>query len=161
MRRHTAHLGLIGSLTLLAACGGTGEPSSVGPDPAVVSSPKSASESIPAESTGASPGMTSDAAGLTGTWDYVLDEAGRDVVLESFAQEGLIDSADEVVTRIGFDGSDWWQGFLFDGELLLLDGVPEGDGGSFVLDEDVIVMTGRTARPGSPTSGRSMGTPYL
>ncbi len=86
--------------------------------------------------------MTSEAAGLTGTWDYVLDEAGREVVLASFVQEGLIDSADEVVTRIGFDGNDWWQGFLFDGELFLLDGVPEGDGGSFVLDEDVIVMTG-------------------
>lgn len=142
MRRHTAPLGLIASLTLLAACGGTGEPSSVGPDPAVVSSPDSASESGPTESTGAPPAMTADTAGLTGTWDYVLDEAGRDVVLESFVEEGLIDTADEVVTRIGFDGYDWWQGFLFDGELFLLDGVPEGDGGSFVLDDDLIVMTG-------------------
>jgi hypothetical protein len=90
--------------------------------------------------TGAPPAGASKAAALTGTWDYVLDEGGRDVVLTSFA--GLVDSADEVVTRIGFDGNDWWQGFLFDGELFLLDRVPEGDGGSFVLGEDVIVMTG-------------------
>jgi hypothetical protein len=53
---------------------------------------------------------------------------------------GIVDSADEVVTRIGFDG----QGFLFDGELFLLDGMPEGDAGSFSFDpsESVIVMTG-------------------
>ena len=121
MGRHAIDIMLILSVTLLAACGGTGEPSSVRTDPAVV---------------------TAEAVGLTGTWDYVLDEAGRDVVLESFVQEGFIDSANEVVTRIGFDGNDWWQGFLFDGELFLLDGVPEGDGGSFVLDEEQIVMTG-------------------
>jgi hypothetical protein len=77
---------------------------------------------------------------LRGTWDYAFDEAGRDVVLADFA--GLVDAADEVVTRIGFDGSDWWQGFLFDGKLFLLEGFPEGDGGSYVLVEDMIVMTG-------------------
>lgn len=142
MRRHTANLGLIGGLTLLAACGGTGEPSSVEPDPAVASNPNSPSDPMPTEPINASPAMTSESAGLTGTWDYVLDEADREVVLVSFVQEGLIDSADEVVTRIGFDGNDWWQGFLLDGDLFLLDGVPEGDGGSFVLDDDVIVMTG-------------------
>ena len=38
-----------------------------------------------------------------------------DVILASFA--GLVDSADEVVTRVGFDGNDWWQGFVFDGDL--------------------------------------------
>ena len=119
MRRHTAKLGLIGSLTLLAACGGTGGPLT--------------------EPTGGRPAMTSEAAGLTGTWDYVLDEAGRDVVLAAFG--GFV-SADEAVARIGFDGNDWWQGFLFDGELLLREGLPAGDGGSFILGEDVIVMTG-------------------
>ena len=119
MRRHTTKLVLIGSLTLLAACGGTGE--------------------APTESTGAPPPMTSEAAGLTGTWDYVLDDAGRDVVLGTFG--GFV-SADEAVTRISFNGNDWWQGFLFDGELLLRDGVPAGDGGTFVLGEDLIVMTG-------------------
>jgi hypothetical protein len=86
---------------------------------------------------------TADAtAAFRGTWDHVNDEAGRDVILASFA--GLVDSADEVVTRIGFDGSDWWQGFVFDGELFLLDGVPEGDAGSFSANPSrpVIVLTG-------------------
>ena len=89
----------------------------------------------------ASPATDATAA-LRGTWDHVNDEAGRDVILASFA--GLVDSADEVVTRIGFDGNDWWQGFVFDGELFLLDGVPEGDAGSFSVDASrrVIVLTG-------------------
>lgn len=89
----------------------------------------------------ASPGADSTAA-LRGTWDHVHDEAGRDVILASFA--GLVDSADEVVTRIAFDGNDWWQGFVFDGDLFLLDGVPEGDAGTFSVDPSrpVIVLTG-------------------
>lgn len=88
------------------------------------------------------PAAESVAESLTGTWDYVNDAAGREVILADFA--GLVDSADEVVTRIGFDGNDWWQGYLFDGELFLLDGVPEGDGGSFFLvpGEPVIAMIG-------------------
>jgi len=139
MRRHTGNLGLIGSLTLLAACGGAGEPSSVGPDPAVVASPSSTSDPIPTESTGAPTAITSEAAGLAGTWDYVLDEAGRDVVLASFG--GFV-SAKEAVTRIGFDGNDWWQSFVFDGELFLRNGLPAGDAGSFAFGEDAIVMTG-------------------
>jgi len=119
MRRHTTTLVLTGSLTLLAACGGIGEP--------------------PSESTSAPPTMTSEPAGLTGTWDYVLDEAGRDEVLATFG--GYV-SADEAVTRIAFDGNDWWQGFVFDGELLLRDGLPAGDAGTFAVNEDLIVMTG-------------------
>ena len=89
------------------------------------------------------PAVASEADSLRGTWDYVLDEAGRDDVLAGFRGEGLVDSADEVAVRIGFDGNDWWQGFVFDGELFLLDGVPEGDGGSFFLvpQEDLIVMS--------------------
>ena len=79
---------------------------------------------------------------LRGTWDYLNDEAGSDVILASFA--GLVDSADEVVTRVGFDGNDWWQGFVFDGDLFLLDGVPEGDAGTFSVEASrpVIVLTG-------------------
>ena len=94
--------------------------------------------------TGAPSAVASRAAALTGTWDYVLDEAGRDDVLAGFRREGLVDSADEVAVRIGFDGNDWWQGFVFDGDLFLLDGVPEGDGGSFFLvpDEPLMVLIG-------------------
>ncbi len=88
------------------------------------------------------PAAESVAESFTGTWDFVMDEAGREVILADFA--GLVDSAEEVVTRIGFDGNDWWQGYLFDGELFLLDGVPEGDGGSFFLvpGEPVIATIG-------------------
>jgi len=94
--------------------------------------------------TGAPPVVASRSAALTGTWDYILDEAGRDAVLEGFRREGLVDSADEVAVRIGFDGNDWWQGNVFDGELFLLDGVPEGDGGSFFLvpGEPLMVLVG-------------------
>jgi hypothetical protein len=88
---------------------------------------------------GAPPAVASAGAALTGTWDHVLDAAGREVILEDFA--GLVDSADEIVTRIGFDGNKWWQGFLFDGELFLLHGVPEGSGGSFVLATDGPVIS--------------------
>ena len=81
----------------------------------------------------APPVVASRSAALTGTWDYILDEARRDATVEGFRREGLVDSADEVAVRLGFDGNDWWQGFVFDGELFLLHGVPEGDGGSFFL----------------------------
>jgi hypothetical protein len=87
-----------------------------------------------------SPQLPYEAAQLRGTWDYTLDDAGRELILENFA--GLVESADEVVTRFGFDGNQWWQGFLFDGELFLLDGVPEGDGGSFAFEEDLLLMYG-------------------
>jgi hypothetical protein len=94
--------------------------------------------------TGARPTGASRAGALTGTWDHVLDEAGREAVLEGFREEGLVDSADEVAVRIGFDGNDWWQGNVFDGELFLLHGVPEGDGGSFFLvpGEPLMVLLG-------------------
>jgi hypothetical protein len=94
------------------------------------------------EPAGAPPQQASEASRFRGTWDHVLDDAGRDVILADFA--GHVDSADVVTTRIGFDGNDWWQGFLFDGELFLLDGDTEGDGGSFTLapDDNVLVMYG-------------------
>jgi hypothetical protein len=94
--------------------------------------------------TGAPPTGASRADALTGTWDYILDEAGSDAVLEGFREEGLVDSADEVAVRLGFGGNDWWQGFVFDGELFLLHGVPEGDGGSFFLvpGEPLMVLFG-------------------
>ena len=35
----------------------------------------------------------------------------------------------------------WWLGFVFDGELYLLDGVPEGDGGTMTVDGDRLTQT--------------------
>jgi hypothetical protein len=86
------------------------------------------------------PGAPSVASKLHGTWDYVLEDAGRAMILNDFA--GLVDGADEVAVRLAFDDNDWWLGFLFDGELFLLDGVPEGDGGTFTLGRDKLVTTG-------------------
>jgi hypothetical protein len=77
---------------------------------------------------------------LHGTWDYRFDDSGREIVLKDFA--GLVDSADDVAVRLGFDGNDWWLGFVFDGELFLLDGVPEGDGGTFTVNDGHLAMTG-------------------
>lgn len=149
MLRRSPTLASIGVAIVLSACGGiAAEP--VASEPSVQPTASAAGvASSPADASAtASPvlawtfGDGSVAESLTGTWDYVNDEAGREVILANFA--GLVDSADEVVTRIGFDGNDWWQGFLFDGELFLLHGVPEGDGGSFFLvpDEAVIAMVG-------------------
>jgi hypothetical protein len=81
-----------------------------------------------------------DGQDLVGTWDYPLDQTQADLVVDNFA--GLVDSAETVVVRVGFDGSEYWQGFLFDGELFLLDGVPEGDGGTYDVDGDKIIATG-------------------
>lgn len=77
---------------------------------------------------------------LTGTWDYPLDQTQAQLVVDNLA--GLVDSAEAVVVRLGFDGSEYWQGFVFDGELFLLGGVPEGDGGRFEIEGDRIAMTG-------------------
>jgi hypothetical protein len=77
---------------------------------------------------------------LVGTWDFKLDDGDAQAVVENF--EGLVDSAETVVVRLGFDGADYWQGFLFDGELFLLGGVPEGDGGPYEVEDDRLVMTG-------------------
>lgn len=77
---------------------------------------------------------------LTGTWDFPLDQTQAQLVVDDFA--GLVGSAEAVVVRLGFDGSEYWQGFVFDGELFLLGGVLEGDGGPFEVEGDRIAMTG-------------------
>ena len=47
----------------------------------------------------------------------------------------------DVGLRTGFDGERWWQGYVLDGELWLLHGVPEGDGGVMSVDGDEMTMT--------------------
>lgn len=143
MHRPLAILAFIGFG--LAACGGSpAAPGNSGAEsaPSVPATADATPRSTVPDGTASPSTVDPGAAALHGTWDYANDEAGREVILANFA--GLVDSADEVVTRIAFDGDDWWQGFLFDGELFLLDGVPEGDAGSFSIDprQPVIVMTG-------------------
>ncbi len=70
---------------------------------------------------------------LNGTWDMVTDGALKEFILRDFGV-----SADEVRARWGFDGHKWWLGFLFDGELFLEGGVPEGAGGTLSIEGDVL-----------------------
>lgn len=132
MRPSIRTLGLACAVTLLAGCGQTDNRSSIASG---ATAAPSYDDRTPAPVTAPAGAM------LRGTWDYVMDDAEREMALEGFA--GLVDTADEVVTRIGFDDHTWWQGNVFDGELFLLHGVPEGDGGSFTIpQEGVIVMYG-------------------
>lgn len=78
---------------------------------------------------------------LVGTWDYEYDSAEKRAILENF--DGLVDNADHIVARLAFvDEEEWWLGFLFDGELFLLGGVPEGDGGTYTINGDRLATTG-------------------
>ena len=81
---------------------------------------------------------------LRGTWDSLLttDEVERLAELfgpEEAALNGIPGA--ETRIRIGFDGQRYWQGFVFDGELWLLDGVPEGDTGVITIDGDQLTVT--------------------
>lgn len=78
---------------------------------------------------------------LIGTWDYQFSDAEARIILEDFS--GLVDDADSVVARLAFaNRNTWWLGFRFDGELFLLDGVPEGDGGTYRVVGDRLATTG-------------------
>jgi len=123
----------VASLLLLGACSnGSAEsdtPSSARSS-AAVASPSDAAEpagdSVPA---------------LIGTWDYEFDRAERRVILEDFAT--LVGDADRIVVRLAFvDENVWWLGFLFDGQLFLLDGVPEGDGGTYSINAGQLSTVG-------------------
>jgi hypothetical protein len=83
-----------------------------------------------------------DVSQLLGTWDHRYNSADAQELIADFA--GLVDeNVDRVVARIGFvDEDQWWLGFLFDGELVLVDGVPEGDGGTYAVHGDQLTTTG-------------------
>lgn len=72
-------------------------------------------------------------ADLEGTWDWPMSQELKALVGDDLVAESGYDS-DEIVVRMGFDGQDWWQGFVFAGELYQLDGTPEGDIGTFEVD---------------------------
>ena len=78
-----------------------------------------------------------------GTWDYPVTDADpkdlRAVVADAAVEAGKPGAA--VVVRFGFDGDRWWQGFVLDEELWVLDGVPEGDGGVMTVDDRILTMT--------------------
>jgi hypothetical protein len=77
---------------------------------------------------------------LVGTWDYVFEEPQAEVVVAEFSADGLIESADEVVVRLGFDEDDkFWLGYVFDGELILVGGHPKGAEGTFRVEDDLLI----------------------
>ncbi|GEM_PF-1920484 len=78
---------------------------------------------------------------LNGTWDYVMSEEDRAFFEADLEAESGYE-ADELRIRMGFDNHEWWQGFVFDGELWLHNGVPEGDGGTFRIEDDLLIQTG-------------------
>src|SRR4051794_14981025 len=80
---------------------------------------------------------------LHGTWDYPVAAKDpselRQMIADAAAEAGKPEA--NVSLRFGFDGDRWWQGFVLDGELWLLHGVPEGDGGVMTVDGDKLTMT--------------------
>lgn len=97
-----------------------------------------AARDVPGASAGPGAGA---AAALIGTWDYAYRGAEAAPVLDDFSD--YVQDADQVVVRLGFlDEDTWWLGFLFDGEMVLVDGVPEGDGGSYSVTHDRLTTTG-------------------
>ncbi len=70
---------------------------------------------------------------LNGTWDFAIDPADVDFLISDLGLE----SVEDFRIRFGFDDSEWWQGFVVDGELLREPGgVPMGSGGTLVIDGD-------------------------
>jgi hypothetical protein len=81
------------------------------------------------------PDPADQAAGaLRGTWDYVYTADERALLAETLGPEAMAEIGDLTAARLGFDGSQWWQGFVGDGEVWIVDGAPEGDGGAFTVD---------------------------
>jgi hypothetical protein len=82
---------------------------------------------------------------LRGTWDYALADEEIEFLAEAFGPEeaaavGIPGRSTSI--RLGFEDDTWWQGFVFDGDLWLLDGVPEGDGGRITFEGDELTVTG-------------------
>lgn len=81
---------------------------------------------------------------LDGTWDYRPTDDEVDFMASLFSPEELaltdIQEADTSL-RLGFSGQAVWQGSVFDGELWLVDGHPEGDAGTFTVEGDELTVT--------------------
>ncbi|WP_164990576.1 LamG domain-containing protein [Agromyces albus] len=73
---------------------------------------------------------------LDGTWDSAFTPDELALIQEDLETESGMSPLTS--TRLGFSGPRWWLGFMFGDELWLLNGVPEGDGGVFTIDGDVL-----------------------
>ena len=79
---------------------------------------------------------------LIGAWDHEYDRADARRLIADF--QGFVDDdTKRVVARLGFlEDNEWWLGFLFDGDLVLVGGVPEGDGGTYAVHDDELATSG-------------------
>ena len=76
---------------------------------------------------------------LNGTWDYVVvSDEDKQWELNNY---GVL-SADEVKIRLGFNNHQWWLTSVFDGKPYFENGVPAGDGGTFRIEDDQLIMIG-------------------
>ncbi len=82
--------------------------------------------------------IAADPQELIGTWEVDFPE---DLDATTLAEESGIDF-ETVTVRIGFEGKQWWQGFAFDGEVWLIEGIPEGDGGTYTVTGDEVTLIG-------------------
>ena len=74
---------------------------------------------------------------LNGTWDFVVsDEEDAQVFLDGYGV-----TADEVRVRLGFNNHQWYQTAVFDGEPFFVNGIPEGAGGTFRIEDDQLILT--------------------
>jgi hypothetical protein len=79
---------------------------------------------------------------LTGAWDYEYPPADARRLIADF-RDYVDHDTKRVVARLGLlDGNEWWLGFLFDGDLILVNGVPEGDGGFYAVHDDELTTSG-------------------
>jgi TRAP-type C4-dicarboxylate transport system substrate-binding protein len=74
---------------------------------------------------------------LNGTWGYMASEEEA-----AFFQDAYRVTADEVRLQVGFDNEEWWEAPAFDGATFLENGVPEGDGGMFHIEDDRLITIG-------------------
>ncbi len=122
----------------LGAFSSTGQTAGPGASVPATATP---SATVPATTvpTTAMPSATIPAVGaLNGTWDYLMDDGDR-ALLEADLESASGYNADELAIRLGFENDRWWLGFVFDEQLWLLHGVPEGDGGTFRLEDDRLI----------------------
>lgn len=75
---------------------------------------------------------------LNGTWDYVVsDEEARQFFLKDYEV-----TADEVRVRLGFNNNQWYEVAVFDGKPFFVNGIPEGDLGTFRIEGDRMIQIG-------------------
>ena len=128
-------------LVTLGACSSTGQASGTTPSAAATATPSAATTASAAPTTTPSAAATTTtipaAGALNGTWDYIVNDDDRASFFAEIESASGYD-ADEAAIRLGFANEKWWLGYVFDGELWLLHGVPEGDGGTFRVEGDLL-----------------------